>query len=602
MKRFSLILAVLAGFFLGCAPESSDPVTILNYPGELGSTYLGAGQGTRFAVFAPQASAVYVAGTFNGFDTASHPMTRTGAGVWELVIDNAAPGHYYKYYSSDFNGQWVRDPYGRSFNGSDNDNTIIVHNSYSWGDSGWVRPERAALVIYEMHVKDFTRGDSQAVGGANYQGMIDKIPYLSGLGINAVELMPIQDWTGNSYSWGYNSAAYFAPENSLSDNPANGKAYQDFKELVDALHQAGIAVILDVVYNHTFEDSPLWLIHPESYYDTAAAIPWGKKLDLTRPGTRRYVEDNLRFWLDEFHVDGFRLDATEYIDNPTLQDIISGLREEGYADRYFICEEWNGAHNAAYRSYNSSAGGQYISSWGTGYKNTIWDLLDNGTSADMGKVTYYSKEDGWNYPAEVINFFSSHDEGTLTGHKGASPQQVRLAHVHLLTSLGIPMLWMGEEVLNPHYGNNPPGGEGTDETNNTIDWDTLRADNSEIYDYVSALVRLRIAHPALRQNVSHPDGSADTFDWFSLWGEGLIGYALKRVPGDNDFLVQVNYSSSDKTNSVTFPRSGTWYVMADHTGATHLSPGLYSFSVGTGATNLIIPAGQARLFMSQAVN
>ncbi len=588
--------------FLSCGPNQiNDPVGIDSYTGSLGSTYQGVGLGTKFAVYAPQAGSVYVAGTFNGFSTTANPMQKTLSGVWETVISTAVPGNAYKYYSADFLGQWVQDPYGRSFNGNDNDNTLIINNNYTWNDGSWTRPAKSSLVIYEMHIKDFSRGDSQAAG-TNYQGVINKIPYLTDLGINCVEIMPLQEWSGNSYSWGYNSACYFAPENSLSDNKANGKAYQDLKELVDSLHQAGIAVVLDVVYNHTFQDAPMWKIDSASYYDTTVSIPWGEKFDLTKPAALRYVNDNLRFWMDEFHIDGFRFDSTENIDSASLLSVISGLRSDGYNDRYYIFEEFNGTHNSSIRTYNTVAGNQIISSWGTGFKNALWDLINNALSANMGKVTYYSSGDGWNYPAEVINYVSSHDEGTLTGHLNTSALMVRTATVHQLTSLGIPMIWMGEEVLNPSYGNSPPSGGATDEANNIIDWDTYRAAHSDVLGFFSSVIKLRIAHPALHQNVNNPDSNGDSFDWNTDWTSGFVGYTYKGVSGDNDFVILVNYRATSKSYAVAFPRTGTWYLMCDGINATNTLPGLASWTINSTTSNITVGATNALIFMSAAVN
>ncbi len=603
--KYIKILLILGGALFSCFSCSPNTVVVgINaYTGSLGSTYLGPGQGTRFAVYAPHASAVSVVGVFNSFDSSAHPMSRTPSGVWETTISAAQPGHAYKYYSTDFNGEWVTDPYGRSFNGSDNDNALIIDNTYTWNDGAWNRPGRKQLIIYEMHVKDFTRGDSDA-SSATYQGVIDKIPYLSGLGINAVELMPVQDWAGIGYSWGYNSACYFAPENSLSDNNTDGQAVQDFKELVDALHQAGIAVILDVVYNHTFQDSPLWKIDPSAYYDTGTSVPWGEKLDLTKAPTLRYVNDNLRYWMDEFHVDGFRFDSTENIDSPALLNVISGLRADGYNSQYYIFEEFDGSHNNAIQNYNSSSGSQYISSWGTGYKNAVWSLIDSGASSSMAKVTYYSRDDNWNYPAEVINYFSSHDEGTLTGNVAATVPEVKTAAVHLLTSLGIPMLWMGEEVLNPHYGNHPPSGDGTDEANNIVAWDSLRSVNASVYSFFSSLIKLRKAHPALYQNVNDPISAGSTFAWNTDtdWNDGFLGYTYKGVSGDNDFIILVNYESSPRPFNVSFPGTGTWYLMCNGTTATNLAPGLETWTIVGMSSNITTPAKSALIFMSAAVN
>ena len=583
----------------GCSDDDTD-ADINSYSGILGSTYLGSGSGTHFALYAPNATAVYVAGSFNSYSTTANPMTYVSGGVWETTVVGAAPGDTYKYVSSDFTDTWVKDPYGKSFNGSENDNTIIINDSYSWGDSSWSRPAKEALVIYELHVEDFTRYDSDATRGNNFLGMIDKISYLTNLGVNAVELMPVQEWGGVGYSWGYNTTCYFAPENSLSTDNSDGSAYQNFKKLVDALHQAGIAVIMDVVYNHTFEDSPLWKIDSTVYYSTDS-IDWGKKLDLTSSATKRYIKDNLLFLMNEFHIDGFRFDSTENIDGTAMLGLINELVTGGYDDRYYIFEEFDGDHNTAIQAVNSAAGKSVISSWGNGYKDALWAAAVSGGSSDqLGVITYHSKDSGWTYPGSVINYFSSHDEGTLTG-RGYSVAAIRTSAVHLLTALGIPMIWMGEEVLRFHEGNNSTNA--TAEGCNEMDWDALRSSNTATLRFFSALIKLRIAHPALRLTASDPANSG-LFSWnMSSWDGTHIGYTYKGVSGDNDFVVLVNYSHTvDRTFSVTLPQTGNWYLMCDGVTATNLSPGLAVSNFTASSVSITVGKTNALVFMSSNKN
>jgi len=603
MKPRTWIPSVCGALLLGtgapAGPVPDAPPTAPATPAEpLGSTFLGADLGTRFAVYAPRASGVSVVGTFNQFNPSAHPLQPGGDGVWTATVAGAAPGDAYKYYSDDFDGQWVQDPWGKAFN--DRDESLVVQDHYDWGDTGWKRPDKSELIIYEMHVKDFTRGDREAVSGANYAGVRDKIGYLTRLGVNCVELMPIQEWTGSEYRWGYNPACYFAPENSLSSHDGDGTARREVKEMIDALHRAGIAVVLDVVYNHTYWEAPAWRIDPAAYYDTSAPIPWGIKLDLTRPATHRMVRESLLYWLEEFHVDGFRFDFTPLIDSPALLALIADLRSAGYADRYFIFEEWDPRHNQAIQAFNVNAGGPAVSSWGTAYRETIWDLIRTGTSPDAETATGYFRSAGWTYPGEVITFAASHDDGTLTGHLDASPPAVKVATAHLLTALGIPMLWMGEEVLRHHLGNLVTSGESTDEANNVMDWDALRAAHAEVFDYFSALIRLRKAHPALRQGGTDSAGSG-SFRRAADPGDGFIGYAYPDVPGDSDFVVLINFGA-DKRREITFPRTGTWHLMCNRGEARSDLPGLDTWEIREPTISIDMAATNAMIFMSARSN
>ncbi len=222
-------------------------------------------------------------------------------------------------------------------------------------------------------------------------------------------------------------------------------------------------------------------------------------------------------------------------------------------------------------------------------------MINNGTSGSMGKITYFSHDDGWNYPSEVINYFSSHDEGTLSGRQDASKQSVKTAAVHLLTSLGIPMIWMGDEVARLHYGNHPPSGEGIDEANNEMDWDTLRTDNADLLAYYSGLIKLRIAHANLHMAVD----PGVNHNWNTDWTAGHIGYTYKQS-GDNGFVVLVNYNKTTaKTFSATFPVTGTWYQMCDGVSATNLAPGLATTNIASTTNSISVPANTAYIYMSQ---
>ena len=312
------------------------------------------------------------------------------------------------------------------------------------------------------------------------------------------------------------------------------------------------------------------------------------------------VRESLLYWLEEFHVDGFRFDFTPLIDSPALLALIADLRSAGYADRYFIFEEWDPRHNQAIQAFNVNAGGPAVSSWGTAYRETIWDLIRTGTSPDAETATGYFRSAGWTYPGEVITFAASHDDGTLTGHLDASPPAVKVATAHLLTALGIPMLWMGEEVLRHHLGNLVTSGESTDEANNVMDWDALRAAHAEVFDYFSALIRLRKAHPALRQGGTDPAGSG-SFRRAADPGDGFIGYAYPDVPGDSDFVVLINFGA-DKRREITFPRTGTWHLMCNRGEARSDLPGLDTWEIREPTISIDIAATNAMIFMSARSN
>lgn len=577
------------------------------YPGcskvDGGSAYL-------FSVFAPNHTRARLAG--NDFPTAWDGVDMSfdhRSGYWWYKFSGSltAGSSQYKFILGD--SSWISDPYGRSFVDDGDANAIYIDpDTYTWGDGSWSRPSKSELIIYEMQVEDFTRGDSgygYATGAQeNFIGVTNKIAYLTNLGVNAVEIMPIAEWPGGWYSWGYNNCGYFAPENSLatSGNEDDGTAYTEFKKMVDALHQAGIAVILDVVYNHSANDNNyMWTID-QGYYFNPEGTPWGNKIEMRNPMVQKFFLDNLKYWMDEFHIDGFRFDGVYEMDGASLISVVDKLYDAGYTDHYYIFETWD---SSGLQAANSGYGKDVISSWGNaGYKSTIWGTLADGWHADLGKVTYYSKDSGFNYPHAVINYHSSHDEGTLTGRVSASTNQVKVAAVHLLTALGIPMIWMGEEVARPHYGNHPPSGSGTDESNNEIDWDTLKAANPHLYGFFAALIKLRKAHPNLRLNeanpnsVGDPSGTSDSFDWASNW-TSILGYEYK-ASDDRAFVILINYGSGAVNNyPVRFPTTDTYYLMCDGVQATNTGTGFGSVAGNASSdVNINIPGRSGLIYMS----
>ncbi len=568
----------------------------------LGATMYSESE-VEFAIFAPNASSATVEGDFG-----SVPLVQDAAGVFSAVVD--LPNAAGKQYGFALDGKNVSDPYAKAFAYADGPSLVV---DYYRESSSFARKSRNELVVYEMHAGNFTLDPTSGVSDdkrGKFSGFSEKLAYLKRLGVNAVELMPVTANQSNGYSWGYNPAYFFAPDAELASQ-SGVNAVRELGDLVSVLHEAGIAVILDVVYNHVSgqDKNPYWNIDAGYYFDVDSdgdvnddATDWGYRLATNKPMVQKLMFDNMKYLMDAFRVDGFRLDSTENMDIDATIEVVRALRDAGYGDRTYIFEEFSGAHNEQIRAENALAESPYISSWGTGYKNHVWSALTSGSCqcVSLGNSTFYSQNIGYSGPLEVVNFFSSHDEGTLTGHLGASQAQVRTAAVHLLTSLGVPMLWMGEEFARVHYGNHHPGG-GTlhlSEEANRMDW-SLVTQNSALVDVFSALIGLRVRHPAL-----HAD-SDSFFSWSppvnADW-ERSIGYRYAGTPTDNDFVVLVNYAQTSAHYDVLFPSAGTWHVMYDGTAASGDLPGLSQLVVDTAPVPITLPAQSARIFMSEAEN
>ncbi|MCE2815402.1 MAG: hypothetical protein LW850_33900 [Planctomycetaceae bacterium] len=280
--------------------------------------------GVAFRVWAPNADAVYVTGTFNDWAHESNPMTKEVGGYWYADIPNASIGHEYRYRIVNGDREIMRmDPYARQVTSSVG-NALVHDPHFDWGKDDFKLPPINELVIYEMHLGTFH--DTKEVKTNCFEESLQKIEYLKQLGVNLIEIMPLAEFGGYT-SWGYNPSCVYAVETSYG-GPVG------FKRFVKALHQAGIGVILDVVYNHFGPtDLDLWQFDGWSengmggiyfYNDWHAETPWGAtRPDYGRQEVRSFIHDNAMMWLEEHHVDGLRLDMTLFIHN------VRGNRDPG---------------------------------------------------------------------------------------------------------------------------------------------------------------------------------------------------------------------------------------------------------------------------------
>src|SRR5215212_1099840 len=292
--------------------------------------------GTLFRVWAPFAHAVAVAGTFNGWSTAANPLARDGD-VWSAEVAGAKIGDRYKFVVAAANGDvlWKNDPYAREVTSS-NGESVIADPDFHWSNIEFTCPARDRLVIYELHVGTFAFDPQSPVGRGTFRSIRTRLPYLAELGVNAIQIMAAGEFPTDR-SWGYNPSHIFAIESSYGG--PNG-----FRELVDAANNHGIAVILDVVYNHFGpSDLDLWRFDgwaPNAngggiyfYNDPPRAnTDWGPRPDYGRGEVRRFIIDSARRWIDSRGADGLRWDATAYIrnafghDGDPFNDIPEGWR------------------------------------------------------------------------------------------------------------------------------------------------------------------------------------------------------------------------------------------------------------------------------------
>jgi 1,4-alpha-glucan branching enzyme len=275
-------------------------------------------KGVTFRVWAPHAEKVYLIGTFNGWSETSTPLFNEKNGYWSTDVPEAKEGDEYRYVihaPADWSLPPLSriDPYARKVTNAGGNGIIYDLDAFDWGDNTFHMATGNELVIYEMHIGTFNVREKGQPG--TFESAIEKFPYLKELGINAIEVMPIAEFAGD-FSWGYNPAHPFAVESIYGGPDA-------FKRFVKAAHEQGIAIILDVVYNHFGPgDLDLWrfdgwrkIIRRNLLYnDHRSQTPWGEtRPDYGRGEVRQYLRNNALMWLEEYHVDGLRWDMIIYI-------------------------------------------------------------------------------------------------------------------------------------------------------------------------------------------------------------------------------------------------------------------------------------------------
>ncbi|MCI5209769.1 MAG: 1,4-alpha-glucan branching protein, partial [Candidatus Electrothrix sp. ATG2] len=288
------------------------PAPLAHHPGMGSIRYPG---GIAFRVWAPFASEVFVAGAFNQWSDSANPFVHEGKGYWYTEVPEAEIGDEYKFVlqNGDQKPIWRNNPYASEMVHSGG-NAVLHDPKFDWTGDDFTMPAWNELVIYEMHVGTFNDTFNREPG--TFESIITKLPYLEKLGINAIEIMPVAEFPVD-HSWGYNPAYPFSVEKALGGP-------QGLYQLVKAAHQHGIAVILDVVYNHfgpSDLDQCLWRFDDWSnaehdggiyFYDKKRVYTrWGHtRPDYGRKEVRQYLRDNALFWLNKYRLDGLRFDST----------------------------------------------------------------------------------------------------------------------------------------------------------------------------------------------------------------------------------------------------------------------------------------------------
>ena len=542
-------------------------------------------RGATFRVWAPNARAVYVIGEFNDWRENAGPLVHEADGYWSTDVAGARPGQEYKYIVVNGEQRLHRlDPYSRQVTSSVG-NSLIHDPDFDWGEAADFRcPPWNELIIYEMHIGTFNPTSEDRVG--TFQRAVRKLSYLRALGVNAVEIMPPMEFPGGR-SWGYNPALPFAVETDYG-------GMLGFKQFVKAAHGHGIAVILDVVYNHLGPgDLDLWRFDGwwegdgggiYFYNDRRNETPWGHtRPDYGRPEVRQMLRDNALMWLHEYKVDGLRWDATAHIrniygnDNEPANDLPDGWSLMQWINEEVREQEPNNLtiaedlRNNEWIVKDTGAGGAgFGAQWDANFVHPLRAAIFSADDAfrDLDAVrralTYVYDGD----PFKRVVYTESHDE--VANGKARVPEEIwpgnsqnwfarkrsTLGAVLVFTAPGIPMIFQGQEFLE---------GKWFTDTE-PLDWENVNEEQGIVYLYRDLMHLRRNLRATTRGltgrhiNVYHMNPKGKVLA-FHRWYEG--------GPGDSTVVV-VNMANRTLTDYVIgFPAAGQWSLRFDSHAAAY---------------------------------
>ena len=645
---------------------------------------------TTFRLFAPRATLVRLV-IFKKYDDETgeeFSMKQDANGVWEYALPKDLVGKYYGYRVSGLAGKGemfnpeviIGDPYSKAVVTKNTychpAKTLIIESSYDWEEDSYVIPENHnKLIIYEAHVRDLTaHASSKVKAKGTYVGLAEKgrtggLSYLKELGINAIELMPVHKFgnieipfgnstvfsdggeynTWNPYDrnhWGYMTSYYFAPETYYGTdgtmerdkyNGADGRAVREFKDMVKAMHREGIAVILDVVFNHTsqYDYNPFKYIDKFYYFycDSAGRLTkrsgCGNDFRTERPMARRLIVDCIKYWMTEYHIDGFRFDIATMIDRETCRQVTTAAKKIN-PNVSLIAEPWGGG---TWDAPGFSDIGW--SAWNDWFRNGV---KGQNPSRDLGflfgryqgkntkkslqnYVTGTLRENGGLFlqKEHSINYLESHDNYTLGDfiriglgevkenqkisdmgtHVRLTPNQLarnKLAALFLFTSQGPLMIHEGQEYArskviaptdapDPKIGMMDQNSYEKDNETNYLNYNH-REINRELFNYYKGLIELRKRHPVFGS------ASKQAVSFFDTKDEFLIAYRLlpdRSLREKRSFVVALN-GNPTRSCELTLP-DGKWRIVADKNAV------VLDGQLGTAAKRVSIPPTSGMVLM-----
>jgi len=528
--------------------------------------------GVAFRVWAPHSEKVFLTGSFNDWSEDRDAMTHEGNGQWYIDLDQAQVGDEYRYIIHNGAQRLSRiDPYAREVTNSIG-NAVVHQPQFDWTGDDFKLPAWNELVIYEMHIGTFHDEPGGAPG--TFADAEEKLHHLKDLGINAIEVMPASEFAGD-FSWGYNPAHIFAIESAYGGPAA-------FKNFVKKAHSLGIAVILDVVYNHFGPgDLHLWQFDGWSennlggiyfYNDWRCETPWGNsRPDYGRQEVRQLIRDNAMMWLEDYHIDGLRYDMTLYIrhvsgngdpqrdlpDGWNLAQWINSEVREKFPGRITIAED---LQNNAWLTKDSGAGGAgFGSQWDAGFVHPIRAAVSAGRDEDRNMwsvrnaITHNYNGDAF----QRVVYSESHDE--VANGKSRVPSEIdpegaqnwyamkrtTLATALVFTVPGIPMLFQGQEFLQ----------HGWFQDTEPLNWQ-LSELHEGLVELHRDLIDLRLNKRGTTRGLS---GHNVLVNHVNDRGKVVAFHRWDRGGAADEVIVVANFSSQTYTNyRIGLPHAGDW--------------------------------------------
>jgi len=602
------------------------------YTGPLGPDYTPGA--TCLRLWAPTAEAVTVTLYHKGDGGAvlgTEPLVRGAHGVWSIWLPGEQHGRYYTFaVTVDGITRETGDPYARAA-GVNGVRSMIVDLART-APSGWERDVRPTILpaqraVWEVSVRDFSQDAASGVRPAwrgKYMAFTQQgttlhgdgihptcLNYLKRLGVKYVQLMPIFDFGSvdeakpllRQYNWGYDPTNFNVPEGSYSTDPTRGEVrIRECREMIAALHAAGIGVVMDVVYNHTYRtENPLnntvpyyfFRQNPDGSFSNGSGC--GNEFASERPMARRYLIDSILYWAKEYHIDGFRFDLMGLYDAESINAVRAALDSlPGGRDILLYGEPWQGGASQLHRYEANKANlamlnervGIFCDDTRDAIKGGCFDAREPGyvegkpgSFWDIGAaVAAWCRSDRLppHAPSQIVSYVSAHDNFTLwdkllcvryekpefTARDTVALAQNRLAAGIYLTSFGLPFMQAGEEFARTKKG--VGNSYRSSPALNRLDWNRAEQYHA-LVDYYRGLLALRAAFPRLGSTDRH---APEALQFFAL-EQPLVGWMLPAVWGDGAVwsALCVFYNPTETTCTVALP-AGQWKLLSDGTSSS----------------------------------